>query len=332
MFPDASVFVAGVERQPPISTKERLTRAEAMRGHQKRLLRLSSFFFSSSNLTRTLRFEKKKKAKPFFLPSSLHMRPLPLVATTTTRDDSSSSDQSLKAAPSSPPLPHLLRQGENNRGRGDREEANETQQLFSTEKLRAGIQQLLSSAPAPPTSQQHQQKRREATPSRRRATPRRAPPSSSAKRETPAASASTNSSSTSRPPKAQLALFSVSKPAPLPVVSSALRARDGNKGMEDEVRRFIGDERKEARFALFFFLWSNEPHDSHASFRPRDLFLYITGASRGNIGGGGGSSLSAVLPSYRSKRVNLGISSGSAIRNAPNSKRRSSSSFSLRCA
>lgn len=186
------------------------------------------------------------------------------------------------AKPSSPP-PRRGPEGEQQTRDGEEQEEEDKRPppppLLETEKLRAGIQQLLSSAPAPP-SQHQQKKRQEATP-RRRATPRRAAGAPSATKKTPApasasasnaAAGSGNSSSSSRPYKAQLALFSVSKPARLPCVADGLRACVDSEGMEDQVRRLNGEYEKKERDSLSGRTNDKKPHDAHASFGPRLLF------------------------------------------------------------
>ena len=249
-LPEASVFVAGAERQPPISLDERLVRGRRL--STKTLAQ--GFFFLSPETSPLHTALKNEKAKPFFFPSfPFCMHPLPLVART--RNDT---NQSARAAqnPSSSPPPLRAEEargpeGEQQTRDGEEEEAKQPPpppphlpsqpQLLETEKLRAGIQHLLSSAPAP-SAQSQQQKRQEATP-RRRATPRRAGASSATKKTPASALASiavSGNSSSSRPYKAQLALFSVSKPAQLPFAAKALRARAVNEGMEDQVSRLIG--------------------------------------------------------------------------------------------
>jgi len=237
-----------------------------VRGTRRLAQNLRSRFFFPSEPRHSSKLQKNE-AKPFFF---LCMRPFPLVATT--RDDSNQS-ASAAADPSRSSSPPPLFREEENRGEDDqqgRRDDKAEESPLETEKLRAGIQHLLSSAPAP-SAQSRQQKRREATP-RRRATPRRAP--SSATKKTPAsasasasasaaANADAGNSSSSRPYKAQLALFLVSKPTLMPTVASSLRSRAENEGMEDQVSRFIGNEKKsELRYSLF---GRTKPHDAHAS-------------------------------------------------------------------
>ena len=77
------------------------------------------------------------------------MRPFPLVATT--RDDSNQS-ASAAADPSRSSSPPPLFREEENRGEDDqqgRRDDKAEESPLETEKLRAGIQHLLSSAPAP---------------------------------------------------------------------------------------------------------------------------------------------------------------------------------------
>lgn len=266
------------------------------------------------------------------------MRPLPFAATTTREE----SNQSAAAQPSLSFSPPPFERERREEKRGDELKRNEIdsppsqQQLLETEKLRAGIQHLLSSAPI--RAQSQLQKRQEATP-RRRGTPRRAAaPTSTSTKKTPAAGVTSASASASkasslsslRPYKAQLALFSVSKPALLPGATDFLRSYTEKGGMEDQVSWFIGierrdspDQRKNARRNISRRARCDLLTLSFRLFRL--LFLSQTTLPGASPGCGGSSRNLSTAPSYRSERLSFSSNSKSSERLC------CSFSFSCRC-